>query len=80
MEVWSPILAMAVGLFALHVHQRTMPVALRRIEEAKGRMPTKQIYFEDKIRNIRRGRRWVGVVVVVQVVLSIVLWTQYFGK
>lgn len=80
MGIWSPILATAVGAFAFYVWRWLIPSARRRVEAVKGRMPTKQIFFEDKLRDLRRMRATVGLVVVVQAILSIVLWAQYLGR
>lgn len=71
---------MVAGVFALYVWRKSIPDAVRRIEAVKGRMPTRQIFFEDEIHKLQRWRRTVGAVVLVQAVLSIVLWAQYLRR
>lgn len=77
---WSPLLATVVGVFAFYTWRVTVPGAIRQIEGIKQWMPTKQIHFENKIRGLQRWRRAVGMIVAIQVVLSIVLWAQYIGR
>jgi len=77
--MWGLVLAMIVGAAALHKY-RKYPALIARCRDAKRRMPAKQIYLEDRIRDLERRRIWVGVFLFAQGALTLLLWWTYLGK
>ena len=75
--MWSPLLATGVGLFAAWVYFIYTPGAIRDCENVRKKMPTKQVEMEASIRGMRHRQWWTGAVVLVQAILSIVLWSHY---
>jgi hypothetical protein len=64
-------------MFAAWVHFIYTPGVIRNCESVRKRMPTRQVDMDLTIRDLRHRQWWTGAVVVVQAILSIVLWANY---
>lgn len=78
--MWTLIFVIGVGLFAAWVYFIQTPDAIRACEAVRVKMPTKQVEMEAAIRGLQQRKAWVGAVVIVQTILTIVLSVSHLWR